>query len=196
MKASNLNTGITEAIQTGQSYSLIAKQFSVSKSTVTYYARKLGLVKTRGGRCGVQYPWSEILYYYRDGHSYRGCHEKFGISLGGMVKAGKRGLFIPRSRGSGPAMTAEQHAKKLQGKEHGRDKLRAKIIAERLLPYTCAICGIDKWLGNSLTLRLDHIDGNRYNQTMTNFRFLCPNCDSQQSTYGHRNRKLCRKAEQ
>jgi hypothetical protein len=47
----------------------------------------------------------------------------------------------------------------------------------------CLICGIDEWNGKPISLRLDHIDGVRSNNSRSNFRGICPNCDSQLPTY-------------
>ena len=55
--------------------------------------------------------------------------------------------------------------------------------------YCCAICGISEWHEQPLSLRLDHIDGNNHNNVLSNLRWLCPNCDSQQETYCGRNIK-------
>lgn len=55
--------------------------------------------------------------------------------------------------------------------------------------YCCAICGISKWNNQPLSLRLDHIDGDKNNNILYNLRWLCPNCDSQQDTYCGRNIK-------
>jgi uncharacterized protein YceK len=53
----------------------------------------------------------------------------------------------------------------------------------------CAICGgASTWLDLPLALVLDHIDGNPSNNRRENLRLICPNCDSQLSTYKSRNR--------
>src|ERR1700742_2125329 len=53
----------------------------------------------------------------------------------------------------------------------------------------CAICGIaDSWNGATLTLIIDHIDGDASNNRRENLRLICPNCDSQLPTYKARNR--------
>lgn len=49
--------------------------------------------------------------------------------------------------------------------------------------HKCLICGITHWMGEKLTLHLDHIDGNRKNWSRENLRFVCPNCHSQTNTY-------------
>lgn len=53
----------------------------------------------------------------------------------------------------------------------------------------CALCGIEpEWNGTSLTLVLDHIDGNSSDDSPENVRLVCPNCDSQLPTYKSKNR--------
>ena len=44
------------------------------------------------------------------------------------------------------------------------------------------------WLGQALPLILDHANGNSLDNSPKNLRYLCPNCDSQLSTRGGRNR--------
>lgn len=54
--------------------------------------------------------------------------------------------------------------------------------------YKCFICGTSEWCGKPLTLIVDHFDGNPLNNKVENFRLVCPNCDSQLSTYKARNK--------
>ena len=50
---------------------------------------------------------------------------------------------------------------------------------------TCEDCGLgNSWNGKSLTLHLDHIDGNSDNNLPANLRLLCPNCHSQTDNHG------------
>lgn len=54
----------------------------------------------------------------------------------------------------------------------------------------CSICGIQAmWQGKSLSLQLDHIDGNSDNNLPTNIRLVCPNCHSQTPTFSTRQKK-------
>lgn len=68
---------------------------------------------------------------------------------------------------------------------YGQRKL--KILEEQ--EFKCNICGINNWLGKKLTFELDHIDGNKQNNTRNNLRILCPNCHSQTPTWRGRNDK-------
>ena len=77
-----------------------------------------------------------------------------------------------------------------ENSNHARRVLRATIIRENMLPYKCAICGINQWNGKTLSLELDHINGINNDNRLENLRFLCPNCHSQTDTYGARNKKI------
>lgn len=58
----------------------------------------------------------------------------------------------------------------------------------------CAICNIaNTWKGSPLIFVLDHKDGDYTNNTRSNLRLICPNCDSQTSTFKGRNKGNGRK---
>lgn len=57
----------------------------------------------------------------------------------------------------------------------------------------CMICGISEWLGVSIPLVCDHIDGNSENNELNNFRIICNNCDSILPTFKGKNRGKGRK---
>ena len=55
----------------------------------------------------------------------------------------------------------------------------------------CSECGItNKWNNKNLVLEIDHIDGDRNNNSFDNLRVLCPNCHSQTNTFRNKPRML------
>lgn len=68
--------------------------------------------------------------------------------------------------------------------------LKRRLVNEGLLEYRCYQCGNEgMWLGKELSLQLDHINGNHFDNRLTNLRFLCPNCHSQTETFAGKNSK-------
>ena len=52
----------------------------------------------------------------------------------------------------------------------------------------CNRCGISDWLGEKITLELEHKDGNHFNNQRDNLECLCPNCHSLTPTWRGRNK--------
>jgi hypothetical protein len=68
--------------------------------------------------------------------------------------------------------------------------VKERIVEEGLLEYKCSICDNNgKWLGNPITLQIDHINGDCCDHRIENLRFLCPNCHVQTETWGAKNVK-------
>tara|TARA_Y100001938_G_scaffold147595_1_gene229135 strand:+ start:801 stop:1262 length:462 start_codon:yes stop_codon:yes gene_type:complete len=67
-------------------------------------------------------------------------------------------------------------------------KLKLRLISEGLKQHKCECCGITEWNGQPAPIELDHIDGNRHNNTIENLRILCPNCHAQTDTYRGKNK--------
>lgn len=51
----------------------------------------------------------------------------------------------------------------------------------------CEICGTMKWMNKNVPLVCDHINGNPDDNTLTNLRLVCGNCDMQLPTYKSKN---------
>jgi hypothetical protein len=65
--------------------------------------------------------------------------------------------------------------------------LKNRLVEENIVEYKCAICGISSWNDKYISLHLDHIDGDTFNNKLNNLRLLCPNCHSQTPTYCGKN---------
>lgn len=61
-----------------------------------------------------------------------------------------------------------------------------KILVERFGDQ-CSVCSITEWNNKPIRLWVDHIDGDASNNKPSNFRLICPNCDSQSDTFGAKN---------
>lgn len=66
-------------------------------------------------------------------------------------------------------------------------RLRERVLYEQ--DCKCKRCGISEWLGESISLELEHIDGNHHNNERDNLEMLCPNCHSLTLTWRGRNKQ-------
>lgn len=66
-------------------------------------------------------------------------------------------------------------------------KLRRRLLAEGVRHAQCEVCRGRRWNGAPIPLELDHINGKRDDNRLSNLRLLCPNCHAQTSTYRGRN---------
>lgn len=67
---------------------------------------------------------------------------------------------------------------------HSRSTIRKRILSQNLIEYKCAFCGNEgEWLGQKMSLELDHINGKFDDHRLENLRFLCPNCHSLTPTW-------------
>lgn len=66
-------------------------------------------------------------------------------------------------------------------------KLKRRLLAAGLKQARCEICGGCRWNGAPIPLELDHVNGKRDDNRLSNLRLLCPNCHAQTSTYRGRN---------
>jgi hypothetical protein len=72
--------------------------------------------------------------------------------------------------------------------QYQTNKLKGRLIEEKVKENRCEECSITSWNGKALTLHLDHIDGDCHNHRLVNLRLLCPNCHSQTVTYCGKNK--------
>jgi DNA-binding CsgD family transcriptional regulator/5-methylcytosine-specific restriction endonuclease McrA len=157
----------------------IAGRLGVSKPTVCYHARKLGVPAQK--KFARRHDWEAIAAAYEGGMSMRQCKAHFGFSSEAWRDAVKRGDIVPRDRKIPLAELL------VVGRRTGRGHLKARLIEAGLKENRCEICGISEWMEKPLNVQLHHKDGDGTDNRLVNLEFLCPNCHSQTDTYGGRN---------
>jgi DNA-binding CsgD family transcriptional regulator/5-methylcytosine-specific restriction endonuclease McrA len=157
----------------------VAKQLGVSRSAVSYHARRLGVpIDERGAR---RYDWAAIQRFYDAGHSVRECVATFGFSHETWQAARRRGAIVTRPQRTPSELMFSA------GRLRNRANVKRRLLVEGLKPASCATCGIADWLGKPLSLALHHINGDRLDNRLENLELLCPNCHSQTENYSGRN---------
>lgn len=67
---------------------------------------------------------------------------------------------------------------------YSRRALKARLFKEGLKERVCEMCGQDEtWRGKPMPLILDHINGVRDDNRITNLRIVCPDCNATLDTH-------------
>jgi len=169
---------VKELLEAGETYSKICKFLGISKATISYHVKKQGL----GSSDRVVYDWAEVQRYYNSHPKVMDCRAHFGMSASAWSAAVARGDLVY-------ATTSEKFL--VKGRYVGGHTLK-KALLEQGVVYRCSGCGLTDWQGSSITLQVDHINGERLDNSLDNLRFLCPNCHSQTETFAGRNVRLRR----
>jgi DNA-binding transcriptional ArsR family regulator len=170
---------VARLLEEGLGIAEIARRLGVSKPTVCYHARKLGVpARTEFAR---RFDWAEIRGVYEAGASMRECKRHFGFSSETWYAAVKRGDITPRGR----LIPLEDLL--VVGRRTSRTHLKTRLIAAGLKENRCERCGVTEWNGEPLVMQLHHKNGDGRDNRLQNIEFLCGNCHSQTDTYGGRN---------
>lgn len=77
----------------------------------------------------------------------------------------------------------------INGSSYRTSQLRLRLIKENIFEYKCFSCKLTEWLDSPISLELDHINGDNFDNRLENLRLLCPNCHAQTDTYRGKNIK-------
>jgi hypothetical protein len=123
--------------------------------------------------------WKEAMCYFRDNHGYKNIRDNSTLKK----RCEKDNISTCHFYGGVRKVKLEKSNKK-----HSAYHLKTRLIKEGLLENKCSICNLEpKWMGKPIALQMDHINGDRYDNTLTNLRILCPNCHSQTDTFAGKN---------
>jgi hypothetical protein len=166
------------------SRSAIALALGLSKSTVSYHARRLGHpVDERGAR---RYDWTAVQCFYDEGHSVRDCMARFGFSRQTWHAAVQRGAVVPRAF----PMPIEELL--VADTYRSRHNVKLRLLREGLKEHRCEACGLTEWRGRPLSMALHHVNGDGQDNRLENLQLLCPNCHAQTDNFSSRNRPRLR----
>ena len=136
----------------------------------------------------------------RDSRSYAQAAAKLGLRGGGnhsRLKGRIERSGIDTSHFVGKAWRKDRHRPNVpatplevllvEGRPTLSNDLKKRLILAGLKKWRCETCGRDRWNGRPIPLELDHVNGKRDDNRLTNLRLLCPNCHAQTPTYRGRN---------
>jgi len=179
---------IGKMVSNGWSQAQIAAELGMSKPTVSYHARRLGIPAR--DEFARRYDWSVIQQAHDGGLSMRECAVRFGFSKDAWHSAVRRGELVPRSH----LIPLEDLL--VVGRRTNRTHLKQRLLAAGLKENRCEECGITGWRGKPLSMALHHVNGDGTDNRLLNIAYLCPNCHSQTPNYGGRNGHRRRRLEE
>jgi hypothetical protein len=154
----------------------IGTELGISKATVAYHARALGVPADQ--RFNRRYDWEEVQRAHDAGLSASECCRRFGFPRGTWSAAVQRGAIVARLH----EIPLEELL--VAGRKRGRHHLKKRLIKAGLKENRCERCGVSEWQGKPLNMQLHHINGDGKDNRLPNLEFLCGNCHSQTDTYG------------
>ena len=179
----------------------IAERLKVSHTTVRYWLARHGL--RTNGRATAK-PWDPRLFAIACSESstvaevldrigvskYSGNYRRAAVMaerLGVVLPVAKKGEW--RARVVASRLDDDQVRARFRRADipHDNTLLKRWMTSRLGIANECTSCALGpEWNGRPLTLELDHIDGDRLNNELTNLRLLCPNCHAQTETSNRR----------
>lgn len=92
--------------------------------------------------------------------------------------------FKGQAHGKGKASSSRKKSSEILVLRKTGNRAKSHQLVRALIDsgikHECVKCGLlPEWMGNPLTLDVDHINENWLDDRLENLRFLCPNCHSQ-----------------
>jgi Homeodomain-like domain/HNH endonuclease len=171
---------VAQLLAEGLSQADIARELGISKPTVCFHMRMLGVPPSAD--FARRYDRDAIREYHEAGHSMTACRSHFGFSRNAWWDAIRRGAITPRPR----LLPLKELL--VKGGVRNRHHVKQRLLSAGLKVERCECCGLTEWLGSPLAFELHHVNGDGLDNRLENLRLLCPNCHSQTDTWGGRNK--------
>lgn len=172
----------------------IANELGYGQTTIRYWLEKYQLETDKAKVNNSRFWDKEALQKATEGAVTRSeILERLGKRASGSVyktlsnMAMLHGIELPVNTGPGrqgkfkrstPAEIFTEDSKA------GRNVLLKHMLNTFNIEYKCVKCENNGyWLGEEITLEIDHVNGNHRDNRIENLRLLCPNCHSQTETF-------------
>jgi hypothetical protein len=146
-------------------------------------------------------PLEEFLKIVKESFTITECLQKLGLVNKGrnnktfLTRVKEENISIDHIRRN--CSSAGGNTKKIplenylvEGREIHGSTIKKRLIEAGLMKDECVVCGqLPIWNGKPLSLELDHINGNRFDNRIENLRIICPHCHSQTDTFRGRANK-------
>jgi DNA-binding CsgD family transcriptional regulator len=171
---------VEHLLSLGFTQASIARELGLTKSTVAYHVRRLGV--RADPRFARRHDWSAVQRAIdEEGLSMSQCLDRFGFSRDTWYRAVQRGDIVPLPS------TLSLESLLVVGRRTNRSHLKGRLLEAGLKENRCERCAITEWMGKPLNMHLHHINGDGLDNRLENLEMLCGNCHSQTDTYGGRN---------
>jgi len=175
---------VEQLLARGKSQAETAETLGISKSTVAFHCRRLGI--RADPRFARRYNWADVQRAIDEQNlSARQCLERFGFCRATWADAVRRGDIVPQ-----PTRIPIEKLLVVGREETSRTHLKSRLISEGLKEHRCESCGIAEWNGKPLSMQLHHVNGDGSDNRLENLQLLCGNCHSQTDNWGGRG--ICR----
>jgi len=166
----------------------LAQQYGTSEETVRRWRREYGIAsRPRGPRSATRAPRLSDTEFAAAVATSRSVLEVCRTTRRCETGSGHRAVQERIAR----LGLDTSHFKKsaIPGPKKKYPSRRQRLVASGVLGRKCSSCDLPgEWNGKPLALQVDHIDGDRTNNDLSNLRLLCPNCHSQTDTFAGRNK--------
>lgn len=137
------------------------------------------------------YTNEDIINYAKEVNSIAQLLEKLDLRKAGgnyaQLKKNLQKLNVDTSHWTGQAWNKDQQLK--DWSEYTRaSNLKPHLIKER--GHCCESCGNSEWLSNPIPLEVEHMDGDRTNNSYDNLKLLCCNCHALTPTWRRKKSSL------